>query len=38
VNPPRPLAPERIIATDPAIREATMFTIFLPGRSMTLSR
>jgi hypothetical protein len=36
MNPPRPLASDTII--DPAIREATMFTIFLPGRSMTLSR
>jgi hypothetical protein len=36
VNPPRPLAPEREL--DPAIREATIFTVFLPGRSITLSR
>jgi hypothetical protein len=36
LNPPRPLGPERIV--DPAIRDATMFTVFLPGRSITLSR
>jgi hypothetical protein len=36
LNPPRPLAPEQIL--DPAIRDATAFTVFLPGRSISLSR
>ncbi len=31
LNPPRPLAPERIIDLDPALREATASTAFLPG-------